>query len=274
MLNIGGMSVMEVHIFDVEHGSCNVVVAPSEEIILIDCGHNDTTGWRPSDWFLQNNYEISNLTITNTDEDHVSDLSNLYRKCNIKSLTRNWNLAVDWIEASKQEYGMGNGIKTLVEMIGKFTGPPLETNWGGMRIKRFCHSPEIFQDENSLSLVTFIHYGGIRIIFPGDLTKEAWEVFLRDNDFCNWLKDTNIFIASHHGRQDGYCSDVFKFCTPNIIIISDMSIKYDTQLVNYSNYANGISWSDGSIKKTITTRRNGKILIEGRNGSFYIETQR
>jgi len=29
-----------------------------------------------------------------------------------------------------------------------------------------------------------------------------------------------------------------------------MSMKYDTQLVNYSNYANGISWSDGSIKKT------------------------
>lgn len=265
---------MEVHIFDVEHGSCNVVIAPSEEIILIDCGHNDTTGWRPSNWVLQNNYEISNLTITNTDEDHVSDLSNLYRKCNIKSLTRNWNLTVDWIEASKQEYGIGNGIKTLVEMIRKFTGPSLETNWGGMRIKRFCHSPEIFQDENSLSLVTFIHYGGIKIIFPGDLTKEAWELFLRDNDFCNWLKDTNIFIASHHGRQDGYCSDVFKFCTPDIIIISDMSIKYDTQLVNYSNYANGISWSDGSIKKTITTRRNGKILIEERNDGFYIETQR
>ncbi len=33
-----------------------------------------------------------------------------------------------------------------------FPGPPLETSWGGMRIKRFCHSSEIFQDENSLSL--------------------------------------------------------------------------------------------------------------------------
>lgn len=99
-------------------------------------------------------------------------------------------------------------------MIRKFTGPSLETNWGEMRIKRFCHSPEIFQDENSLSLVTFILYGGIKIIFPGDLTKEAWELFLRDNDFCNWLKDTNIFIASHHGGKMDFALMFLNFVPP------------------------------------------------------------
>lgn len=178
------------------------------------------------------------------------------------------------LEASKKEYGMGNGVRTLVSMIRRFTGPPLNTDWGGMSIKRFCHSHAIFDDENSLSLVTFIHYGGIRIVFPGDLTEEAWQVFLGNDNFRNRLRDTNIFVASHHGRQDGYCPEVFDYCTPDVIVISDMGIRYDTQVVNYSDHASGIRWSDGKIKKTLTTRKNGKILIEERNGGFYVTTQR
>lgn len=98
---------MEVHVFDVEHGSCNVVVAPSGETILIDCGHNDTTGWRPSKWFLNKNYEITNLTVTNTDEDHVSDLPNVDSNCTIRSLSRNWHLSADWIRGFKKRIWYG-----------------------------------------------------------------------------------------------------------------------------------------------------------------------
>lgn len=80
---------MEIYIFDVEHGSCNAVIAPSGELILIDCGHNSTKDWRPSNWILSRGGEITNLTITNMDEDHVSDLMNVVRYCTIRSLSKN-----------------------------------------------------------------------------------------------------------------------------------------------------------------------------------------
>ena len=83
---------MQIYIFDVEHGSCNAVIAPSGELILIDCGHNSTRGWRPSDWVIEKGAVITNLTITNMDEDHVSDLENVVTYCAIKSLWQHLKL--------------------------------------------------------------------------------------------------------------------------------------------------------------------------------------
>ena len=39
---------MKVEIFDVEHGGCAFITANSGARMLIDCGSNSSTGWRPS----------------------------------------------------------------------------------------------------------------------------------------------------------------------------------------------------------------------------------
>jgi beta-lactamase superfamily II metal-dependent hydrolase len=262
---------MKVHIFDVEHGNCCAIEFSSGECMMIDCGHNSSTGWRPSRWVLSRGGELTNLTISNFDEDHVSDLPDLYNNCHIKSLSKNWYVDSDWIRREKAQNGMGPGISTLVNMIDYYTDPSLNTDWGGSIVKRFCFSPNVLNDVNSLSLVTFIHYMGIRIVFPGDMTSKGWSVLLQNNDFRTMLQNTNIFVASHHGRIDGYCSDVFEYCTPDIIIISDKSIRYETQNVDYSKHARGIRWNNTEIRKVLTTRNDGKLEIElsGSNG-YYI----
>ena len=265
---------MEVHIFDVEHGSCKVVIAPSGEVILIDCGHNASTDWRPSYWLYRKGLEVTNLTVANMDEDHVSDLPYLRRLCRIHSLSKNWHITPDWIRRAKAEQGMGPGVEALVSMMEEYTGPSLQTDWGGLEIGRFCHPPSVFDDENSLSLVTFVHSGGVKIVFPGDLTRQAWKELLKDTTFRTWLRDTNIFVASHHGRKDGYCPEVFDYCTPSAIVISDMGIKYDTQQVDYSQHALGIRWNQTETKKVLTTRKNGKLTIGEMNGSFHVTAQR
>lgn len=261
---------MEVYIFDVEHGSCNAVIAPSGELILIDCGHNSTRGWRPSDWIYQRGGEITNLTITNMDEDHVSDLENIVAYCTIRSLSKNLYLTPEYVRSQKSEYGMGRGISTAVSLMREYTGPPLQTGWGGMSVQRFCHPTSKFADLNSLSLVTFAQFGGINIVFPGDLTKQAWKEFLNDPVFLSYLIKTNIFIASHHGREDGYCPDIFNYFTPSVIIISDKSVQYGTQIVDYSSHAAGITWNQTTTRYVLTTRKDGWFKIEQQNGGFYI----
>jgi len=263
---------MEVHIFDVEHGSCNAIVAPSGNLLLIDCGHNDTTGWRPWSWVASRRLPVANLTISNFDEDHLTDLPNLRRTARIQSLTVNWNLTPDWVRRSKRA-GMGPGVTAAVEMMQQYGGgQPASIDWGGCSISNFYHSPSLFDDENSLSVVTFIHYEGIRMVFPGDLTERGWRAFLGDASFRLWLERTNIFVASHHGRIDGYCPEVFSYCRPSVVIISDKSIMYDTQQVDYGQHATGIRWNSSQVRYCLTTRNDGKLAITPTSGGgFWIQ---
>lgn len=267
------MEEMEVHIFDVEHGSCNAIIAPSGNLLLIDSGHNDTTGWRPSNWIARQGMSIANLTISNFDEDHLTDLPNLRGAAQIHSLTVNWNLSPEWIRQSKRLLGMGPGVRAAVEIMEEYQrGPAATIDWGGRAIAYFYHPLYLFTDENSLSVVTFVHYQGIRMVFPGDLTIEAWDTFLGNPIFRSWLEKTNIFVAGHHGREDGYCPEVFQYCTPAVIIISDKSIMYGTQLIDYSQHASGIRWNQTETRYCLTTRRDGKLTITPvAGGGFWIQ---
>lgn len=231
-----------IHIFDVEHGACNVIDTPNNKILMIDCGHNSSTRWRPSSWIVQNRLSITNLTIANIDEDHVSDLPNIAKICKPQTLKTNWHLTADWVEKKKKENGgIGSGVAQLIDyMRNVFTCEGITIDYGLERV-RFCHSPSQFDDFNNLSMVNFYFYGGIGIVFPGDLQKEGWEKFLQNSNFRECLKKTHILVASHHGRIDGYCEKIFDYCSPHIVTISDKAIEHETQLHDeYSEHASGI----------------------------------
>ena len=203
----------------------------------------------------------------------MTDLPNLQRLAQINSLTVNWNITPDWVRRSKGAFGIGPGVQAALRLMEQCQGGPgFPIDWGGCDIARFYHSPELFDDENSLSVVTFVHYDGIRIVFPGDLTAKAWRAFLLDETFRRWLSRTNILVASHHGREDGYCPEVFKFCTPSVIIISDKSMMYDTQSVSYTQHAIGIRWNQNETRYCLTTRQDGKLTITLTvGGGFWIQ---
>lgn len=266
---------MEIRIFDVEHGACAAIRPPSGRLMLIDCGHNSTTGWRPSGWLRLSGLMVDDLTITNVDEDHVSDLPQL--RPLVRAFSTNWHLTPEWIERAKRASGAGPGVQTLVAMMRASTGPAPPIDWGGMVVERFCHSPVEFDDENGLSLVTFIRFDGIRIVFPGDLTRAAWLGFLRNAAFVAALRQTNIFVASHHGRSDGYCPEIFGpgLCSPQVIVISDKPIVHDTQEVAYGQHAAGILWNQTERRQVLTTRRDGMLTITPQDAAhFYIQASR
>jgi beta-lactamase superfamily II metal-dependent hydrolase len=262
---------MTIHIFDVEHGACNIIETSNNKLIMIDCGHNSTSNWRPSDWIIQNGLSITNLTIANIDEDHVSDLENIKKYCSPYTLKTNWNLTPEWIEKKKNETGgVAKGVAALLDMMrNEYTGEGITIDYGLIR-QRFCHNTNLFKDFNNLSMVNFYFYANTGIIFPGDLEKLAWEEFLKDSNFRDCLRKTNIFIASHHGRKNGYCEEVFNYCKPDIIIISDKAIEHATQMHDdYSKHASGIKYGE-ILRKVLTTRRDGKIKITVNSNGGYI----
>jgi beta-lactamase superfamily II metal-dependent hydrolase len=263
---------LEVNIFDVEHGGCAAVITPSGHLMMIDAGHNGTTGWRPSDWVKGRHSEIESLVVTNFDEDHVTDLPNLFRTIHIRSWVMNWNVTAEWVRREKAaKGGMGLGVARATAQLAAYRDlPKMATNWG-CDVRWFYHPVTTAADENYLSVVTFIHCGDIRIVFGGDLTAAGWRDFLRDPLFVAYLRTTNIFVASHHGREDGYCPEVFDYCRPDVVIASDKSVEYETQLVDYGQHASGIVWNGSDRRCCLTTRKDGTLTITPKpEGSFFI----
>lgn len=258
---------MKINIFDVEHGNCALVITPTNKTILIDCGHNDTTGFRPSNYLcnvLGLNHFSNRLTkfiVSNVDQDHLSDLPNVRLKTAPEILVRNQQIDRPFLTSVKEE--MTEAFEHYLDMHETYIYPESPDNWGGLILSNFCHNRPTFTDTNNLSIVSFLEYGNFKIVFSGDLEKAGWLEFLKNPVFVNHLKTTKVFVASHHGRESGYCPEVFNFCKPEIVIISDEQIQYDTQKdIGYTNFTSGRMFVDGRLRKVLTTRNNGMITLE------------
>ena len=264
---------MEIKIFDVSHGFCACLTADNHNMMLFDCGHNERTGFRPSTYLPRNGCTgIEKLVIHNFDQDHVSDLHNLIRVLPIQVLHRNRSIPPEVLTQIKQEYGpitpaMQSAIDMHAEYVHSVDSPPEFTN---IEFSTFCNSYPEFEDTNNLSVVAFVYYDGLGIVFPGDIEKAGWLKLLQNESFRLQLARVNIFVASHHGRESGYCEEVFRYCYPDIVIISDKEIIYDTQKNNYKRHAKGLTWNGGPEKRyVLTTRSDGLVKISKTIGSGY-----
>lgn len=256
---------VKVHIFDVEHGECNIVETPTGNILMIGAGHNSSNSWRPSNWLKLRGKSPDFLVLSNLDRDHLSDLPSFEPGIRPSLLKRNDYITPDWLANKKLEESgeIHIGVQTAIHwMRNVFTGQKVDPNYG-MEKLFFHHSPLQFQDTNNLSVVTFISYGGVGILFPGDLEAAGWKEFLSNQSFTDCLRRTTILIASHHGRIGGYCAEVFRYCSPTMVVISDKSVEHDTQTHSlYQQHVPGLRFNDGTLRKVLTTRNDGKITIE------------
>nr|MCA8834576.1 hypothetical protein [Pseudomonadota bacterium] len=173
--------------------------------------------------------------------------------------------------------GMGVGIKAIYDWLD--SPPPVGSSADLEEVENEFYYNEYgtFDDTNNLSLVTFFHYGKFTILFPGDLEVEGWEELLKLKGFQDNVKRVNILVASHHGRESGYCEDVFNYCTPEMVIISDGSIKYSTQEKTtglYETKALGRKFTNGKNRFVLTTRNDGNITIDvDSDGDWSLKTK-
>ena len=273
---------MNIKIFDVAHGFCAYIVADNGNVILVDCGHNDILHFYPADYLLKNGCTgIERFFPLNYDEDHLSGLPRLRQfesRIPIHILHRNTSITPDQLKYIKRQSGcwpLGPGVSALVDMLESYnsqvTSPP---EFPSLGFEVFFNSYPEFSDTNNLSQVLFLHYPGVSIVFPGDMEKPGWETLLRNPSFRSNLARVNIFVASHHGRESGYCREVFDYCRPEIIVISDEEIQYESQEHTYDEHARGITWNQTGIRKVLTTRKDGMIDISSRPGGYFVTTNK
>lgn len=275
--------MMFVVIFNVELGQ-SIFVLPEENPIysmFIDCGN--TKDFEPVDMIIKkltkdessNIPTLGNLFITNYDQDHFSGLPYLRTKVKIWTTNLNNNINIDDIKSMKAE--LTEPIKDIIKLKETYNimaedyDPPYNKKIFSLSKEDFIDST---WDTNKLSQLVFMTYKNSTVCIPGDLPNSSWDLLLKKNEVVEYLRRTNIFLASHHGREDGYNSDVFRYCKPEVIILSDKSIIHGTQENMATKYAShvvgeGIQLGkDPSLRrKILTTRSDGNIFIRlGDNG--------
>ena len=231
--------------------------------MLWDCGHSETN--KPSQFLpCMGVRRIDHLFVTNYDQDHISDLPQLRRNVDIRTLHRNRTISVDELVELKEETGpISNAMNEMIDMHGSFiypetTPPPA---FPDVSYKTFWNRYYIdFEDTNNLSLVTFLRCRNTTFLIPGDIEYEGWNQLLKNPNFRSQLRMVDVFIASHHGRESGFNESVFDYCRPDVFVFSDGNIQYATQDISgvYGAFADGIRFND-QTRYVLSTRKDGEL---------------
>lgn len=278
---------MILRVWDVAHGACAMVQHAMGQyggkLAMIDSGSTDH--WRPSDYIRGHlgRTNLDYLFITNADQDHMSDLQGLWDAgITVPVMFRNPSYTGDQMRQIKRQSGpLSADAERYVAACSSFNEPvnePFNLHMGGITATSFWNPYPTFTDTNNLSLVVFIKYSNFKILFPGDLEKAGWRALLQRPDFCAELRGTDILVASHHGRESGYCADIFDYFTPSAVVISDKPIEHETQqtVPDYRRVVRSHGVRVSTTKRdrhVLTTRRDGWIQFNVNNDTYTITTE-
>lgn len=275
-----------LQIFNVEHGACALLTMPPAgncHRILIDCGHNASTGWYPGPHLRRLGVtQLQLLVVTNYDEDHVSGLRNLVMEgLYVHQILRNPSVTPATITHLKTEDGMGLGIGALVRLLTNMPQLDVVGNQlplpDGVSMEWFWNPYPFFDDENNLSLVVVLDIHGFKFMFPGDMEKRGFLNLLNTNSrFRSVAGETDVLVASHHGRRNGICEEMFDTwgCRPKLVVISDDYKQHATQETTnyYGSKALGIMGFryDQGLRRVLTTRSDGELFFSFQNGRYFV----
>jgi hypothetical protein len=105
---------------------------------------------------------------------------------------------------------MRSGVTQAHAFLQAF-GTGMVGNWdqclGGLAWQAFYNQlGGAFYDTNNLSLALFVSFGGFTVLFGGDLEEKGWKNLFPNPAFVAGLAEVNVYVASHHGRDNG-CYD-------------------------------------------------------------------
>lgn len=276
------MGNVKMRVWDVKHGNAIYIRTPNNKHLVFDLGVGDYSegmdGRSPLET-LKSHYKIDKidyLMITHPHKDHIKDILNL-DKLNLgpRILHRPKSVDLDrllenvsWADTPlfDRYIKLHNDFSVPASQTGTTANPE---NYGGVGFKHFS-TPTLTENINNLSIVTVLQYAGIKVVIPGDNEYKSLEELMKREEFKNAIKNCDILMAPHHGRQSAYHSGFVQHANPRITIVSDGSI-CDTS-ANSSYSANSRGWDihyKGNYihRNMLTTNSDGEIYIDFGTGA-------
>ncbi len=261
--------------FNVEHGNCHAIFSTDNRAVLIDLGWSDS--FSPLEWLKRQGLNtIDVLVITHPHADHIKgihELANFQTKIIYRPAHVPDELIRDLDPSLKYAWQVVNTYWTQpIPITDKFyeATSPSRANFELQFFGGYSPTANL----NNYSVVTVLNYFGLKLLFPGDLEYAGWTALLNNPAFVSAVAGTNILVAAHHGRQQGWCAELFNFISPQLVIISDGAATESSYASEYSKRALGAKVKAGNTgevktKNVVSTRDNGHIDI-----SAWIEVQK
>lgn len=268
---------MPLEIFFHKVGAGHAVHAflPDGKLVVVDLGCSPDNS--PLTWLKKSGRTtIDLLVITHPHGDHIDEIVLLDQfGFTVRHLLRPGYLTEKEVrDANQQEYQ--RHVDRYLEMNARFNGtvaPGNEiidapANNGGATVKKFFSSSCGRSEINNHSGVIAFNYATSTVVVPGDNESPSWRTLLDVPEFVTVLKSANVFLASHHGRESGYCADVFADDRkPSLVIVSDGRVRDTDATPLYSQQARGwkVHARDGTEsrdKNVVTTRSNGMVHVK------------
>ncbi|MDD4316444.1 MAG: MBL fold metallo-hydrolase [Clostridia bacterium] len=215
-------ALLEVHFIDVGQGDAIFIRFPDGKDMLIDCGSGATASQEARDEFSDYllDLEVGTLDyfiVTHPDSDHV----------NLSSIVLNY-FEVENIYYNDLYDGQTDIYRSFVDMSGEEGASLFEIDSDGehyiienteenYRMDVYAPGNARFSDDNSMSVMCLLQYGGRKILFTGDACYDTEEYFLEH--FQDGL-DIDIIKVGHHGSETSSSQGFLDYITPEYAVIS------------------------------------------------------
>lgn len=283
------MSPLRIIIHNVGHGQAVHAFTPDGKVVVIDLG--TSADFSPLEWLGRSTKTIDSLMITHPHGDHIDEM--LLVKALGFTVGQFWRpswLTKEEVVAANQptyqdklrEYFELSDSATEAVPSERLVGNPAYT--GGVTIKQFASPGCVRSNINNHSGVVVFEYLGARIVIPGDNEPTSWKELLNQPEFVSMVSDAHVFMASHHGRESGYCPELFAALNneaPRLCVVSDAGVQDTDARSRYTYHAEG--WPVGSritreteTRYCLTTRDDGSVEIEvgpGDAGGAYLSVK-
>lgn len=275
------MSVLKLVIWNVEHGNAISIITPNGKLIAHDLGANSNSGFSPVKYsyegFHRKKYDA--LIVTHPHRDHIDDILQFYELGLHKTLRHFIRpMSISSVDEVVQPSQMRNSDALKYERYFEFheffknthitkKSPLHPANNGGVKFEFFKPKRTNNLTINNQSVVTIISFNGQKVLLSGDNEVKSWKLLLKDWRFRNAIKGTDILLASHHGRENGYCQELFQYFSPKLVVVSDGKAVNTNAVRRYIKHVEepfDVFFSNQDRikkRKCLTTRKDNAITI-------------
>jgi len=268
-----------VMFWDVQHGHSTYIKTPNDRHIVVDLGTGDYSG-RNIEFsplrHLKYNYGVQRLdyvVITHPHLDHIDDILN-FDLLDPKVFHRPKQLTNEEVMQGVQEKDRKK-FEKYCEINNRYNSP-IEANsanntsnpdnWGGLKIQSFSPTTCDHKNFNNHSITVIIECALTKIVIPGDNEKYAFDELMGRTSFMAAIKDADILLAPHHGRDSGFNNDFVNQVNPKLTIVSDGRFCDTSANGRYSAKSSGWTVYNKSGKsetrKCLTTNSDGEVLVK------------
>lgn len=269
---------LEIVFWDVQHGHSTYLKTPNGRHILIDLGigsYDDNNTLFSPILHLKNKWGVNQVDyvgITHPHLDHIDDILN-FDLVKPKVFCRPTQITNDEVMDGVRLQDRDK-FKKYCEINDRYNQSIAEdnsdyifneNNWGGLKVNVFSPTSCDKKNFNNHAIVFVFEYLRTKVVIPGDNEKGSFEELMKLDSFKEAVKNSEILLAPHHGRETGYYGEFVDLVNPMLTIVSDGRFCDTSANGRYSGKSRGwdvLKKSKGEYtnRRCMTTNSDGEIF--------------